>query len=261
MRAVRTCIGSVPLSAPAPGLSRPPQWFTGVPAVGGSIQLEHFGILGENACSIRCAFASVGTLFAMLHRGGAGLARLFTDTGCVPLLSQVIESRRQFDRLIQGYYELQAVSYVVSADLLLQLFRDYGFAQAEVIVGENLSGTSLIEQYRDSLKHRPRHVTRDLAELVAAGKLRVLVPRRCLHSKLYILRGPAGYRVIQGSANLTETARQASNQVNYVWYADVSDDDPWLRQVLRDYEAQRTDCQLFMGDLADLIRHRNDQDT
>jgi hypothetical protein len=85
--------------------------------------------------------------------------------------------------------------------------------------------------------------------------------RDAASTQLYILHGPSGYRVIQGSANLTETARAATNQVNYVWYADVRDDDPWLAQVLGDYALHRKDCQVFMGDLADLLRHSSDGDT
>jgi hypothetical protein len=41
----------------------------------------------------------------------------------------------------------------------------------------------------------------------------------------------------------------------------VGDDDPWLAQVLGDYEVHRKDCQVFMGDLADLLRHSSDADT
>ena len=189
------------------------------------------------------------------------MARLLTDTGWVPMLSQIIESRRHFDGLLHGYKELWAVSYVVSPDLLLGFFQRYGFASVEIVVGENLSGVSLVEQYRDRLKEKGKQVTCRLAELVEQGKLRILIPSRGIHSKLCILNGPAGYRVIQGSANLTETARQATNQVNYVWYADVPDGDPWLMQVRRDYEAHRRDCRLFMGDLADLMRHSADRDT
>ncbi len=61
------------------------------------------------------------------------------------MLSQIIESRRHSDRLVHGYQDAKAVSYVVSPDLLLSLFQDYGFAQAEIIVGEIVSGTSLAD--------------------------------------------------------------------------------------------------------------------
>ena len=49
--------------------------------------------------------------------------------------------------------------------------------------------------------------------------------------------------------------------MNYVWWADLAEDDPWLAHVWRDYDKQSKDCHLFMGDLADLIRHSSDRDT
>ncbi len=148
---------------------------------------------------------------------------MMMNAGPVPMFSQVIESRRDFDRLIRGYERLRAISYVVSLDLLLQLFQTYGFEQVEVLVGENLSGSSLADRYRESLSQKGEQVTCELAELVTNGRLRILVPRRCIHSKLYILGGAGAYRVIQGSLNLTETARQAWTQVNYVWWADLAE--------------------------------------
>ncbi len=73
---------------------------------------------------------------------------MMMNAGPVPMFSQVIESRRDFDRLIRGYERLRAISYVVSLDLLLQLFQTYGFEQVEVLVGENLSGSSLADRYK-----------------------------------------------------------------------------------------------------------------
>ncbi len=165
-----------------------------------------------------------------------------------PLLSRVLTRRREFDSLFEGYNRLQAISYVVSPDLLLHFFEERGLGEIEVVVGENLT-----EQYRRALSQKGRQVTAALAELVEQGKLRIFVPKRTIHSKLYLLQRDGMYRVIQGSANLTETARKAY-QVNYVWYADLTLDEPWLRQVLEDYGAHRRNCSLFMGDLVELFR-------
>jgi hypothetical protein len=178
----------------------------------------------------------------------------------VAVKSQVIAARRDFDRLLLGYDRLKAVSYVVSSELLLVLFNEYGFEQADVVVGDSMTGTSLIEQYRLSLRGRGVQTTRKVGELVADGKLRIYVPRRTLHSKLYILSRPSGFRIIQGSAKLTETACQASRQVNYVWYANLDDASPWLERLLGDYEAHRKDCELFMGGLAELVREADEPD-
>ena len=151
------------------------------------------------------------------------MAQVASVVGSPPLLSRVITRRPEFDSLFEGYNRLQAISYVVSPDLLLHFFEGGGLSEVEVIVGENLT-----EQYRQALSQKGRQVTTALAELVEQGKLRIFVPKRTIHSKLYVLRRNGLCRVIQGSANLTETARQAASQVNYVWYADLPSDDPWL---------------------------------
>lgn len=170
------------------------------------------------------------------------------------LLSRVITSHRDFDGLFEGYSTLQGVSYVVSPDLLLDFFQKRGFSQVEVVVGENLTGHHLLDQYRQSLSQKGTEVALALAQLVEQGKLRVLVPKRTVHSKLYLLRNERNYRVIQASANFTETARQATSQVNYAWYADLPPDDPWLAQVMDDYHAHTKDCAQFMGDLVELLK-------
>jgi hypothetical protein len=109
---------------------------------------------------------------------------MMMNVGPVRTFSQNIESRRDFDRLTHGYERLAAISYVVSPDLLLQLFQTYGFNQIEIVVGENLSGSSLVDRYRESLSQRGEQATRQLAELVRSERLRIWVPRRCIHSKL-----------------------------------------------------------------------------
>ena len=183
------------------------------------------------------------------------MAQVASVVGSPALLSRVITRRQEFDSLFEGYNRLQAISYVVSPDLLLHFFEKRGLSEIEVVVGENLT-----EQYRRALSQKGRQVTTALAELVEQGKLRIFVPKRTIHSKLYVLQGDGVYRVIQGSANLTETARQATNQVNYVWYADLAPDDPWLHRVLDDYKAHLQNCSLFMGDLVELFRQRPEQD-
>jgi hypothetical protein len=113
------------------------------------------------------------------------------------------------------------------------LFDEFGFEQVEVVVGDSITGPKLVEQYRNTLRDRGDQTTRKVAELVASGQLRIYVPRRTIHSKLYLLTTQTGVRIIQGGANLTDTARHASRQVNYVWYADLQFSSPWLTQVRR----------------------------
>ncbi len=184
------------------------------------------------------------------------MVQMTSTMGLAPLRSRVISRPQQFDKLFDGFHRLKAISYVVSPDLLLAFFEERGFDEVEIVVGENLA-----EQYRQVLSQKGQKVTQALAELIEQGKLKILVPKHTIHSKLYILQRDDGLRrIVQGSANLTETARRGASQVNYVWYGDFSQGDPWLAQVLGDYEIHLQDCSLFMGDLVELFRRRPDQD-
>ena len=184
------------------------------------------------------------------------MVQMTSTMGLAPLRSRVISRPQQFDKLFDGFHRLKAISYVVSPDLLLAFFEERGFEEVEIVVGENLA-----EQYRQVLSQKGQKVTQALAELIEQGKLKILVPKHTIHSKLYILQRDDGLRrIVQGSANLTETARRGASQVNYVWYGDFSQGDPWLAQVLDDYEIHLQDCSLFMGDLVELFRRRPDQD-
>jgi len=164
------------------------------------------------------------------------------------LRSQVILRRKDFEALFEGFSRLKAVSYVVSPDLLLEFLERRGFEAMEVVVGENLA-----EAYQQALAQKGAETTERLAELVRSGRLRIYIPDRTLHTKLYLLERPGQRRVIVTSANLTETARQASRQVNYAWYADLPPGHPWLKRMEGDYQAHLERCTLFLGDLAELF--------
>ncbi len=168
----------------------------------------------------------------------------------------VIDDRRKFEELFHGFTKLWAISYVVSPELLLDFFDKRGYTQVELLVGESLTA----ETYRQGLKEKGVQVTQRLAERVEDGTLRIYFPKVTVHSKFYILEGDSSSRVIVSSANLTETAHQASRQINYAWYRDVSPDDPWLHQRRQDYTAHFRNCQLFMGDLKELLRECPDSD-
>lgn len=165
----------------------------------------------------------------------------------------VISRRKEFEALFDGFTKLRVISYVVSPDLLLEFFDKRGYTEVEVIVGENLSAA-----YRQGLEQKGVEVTERLAERVESGTLRIFVPDRTIHSKLYILEGAGLIRVILSSANLTETARKAIRQTNYAWYADLPADHPWLRQVINDYKTHLQVCTPFMGDLIELFRQHQD---
>ena len=175
---------------------------------------------------------------------------LFQSLGDVE--TQVISRREDFEALFDGFTKMHAIAYVVSSDLLREFFQKRGYQEIEVVVGEELTEPAL----RQELQHKPIDVVEALASRVESGAMRVLVPRRSIHTKLYILEKTGLVRVIQTSANLTETARKAS-QVNYAWYADLPAGDDFVERVLRDYRAHAKGCSLFMGELIDLFKDRD----
>ncbi len=180
----------------------------------------------------------------------------FTSNSIPPLHTVVISRKQNFENLFEGFTKLWAISYVVSPDLLLEFFDRRGYTEVEVLVGENLS-----KQYQQDLERKGIEVTERLLERVEDGILRIFIPKeRIIHTKLYILEGHSSDRVIVSSANFTETARQASRQINYAWYADLPVDDPLLLKVRQDYQSHLKDCFLFMGDLRELLDKHKDLD-
>lgn len=175
--------------------------------------------------------------------------------GSARVTTRLIERRRDFDALFDGFVRLRAISYVSSPDLLLDFFDQRGFTEVELVVGE-----SLAPPYREALAARGVDTVLRLAARMESGALRVLVPPRTLHTKLYILERFDAVRVIQTSANFTESARHA-RQVNYAWVLETTPGDPFLQRVMADYDAHAADGTVFMGDLMELLRdHRDDRD-
>jgi len=166
------------------------------------------------------------------------------------LQTAVITRREHFDRLFDGFTRLRCISYVTSGTLLLELMEQRGFQSVELIVGDSLAALE-----RESLAEEGAPVVERLASLVENGKLTVHVPKRTNHSKLYVLNGAGPTtRVIQTSANFTETARKATNQTNYAWFVDLAADHSALKRILADYTQHMKGCSPFLGDLLDLIR-------
>ena len=169
--------------------------------------------------------------------------------------SVVITRQRDFDALFQGFTYLRAVSYVTSASLLLDLMENRGFRRVELLVGENVSSQHLKEE----LTHGDRPIVDRIASAVESGILRILVPKRSIHSKFYLLGNGQFSRLIVTSANLTETARRAIAQTNYAWYVDVPAGHPMLIRAERDYQEHCDGATLFMGDLVQLLKKRQRQ--
>jgi len=175
---------------------------------------------------------------------------LFQGLGHVE--TKVIARREDFEALFDGFTKMRAIAYVVSSDLLREFFEKRGYQDIEVVVGEDLTEPAL----RQELQDKPIEVLEALATRVENGSLRILIPRRSIHTKLYILEKPGLVRVMQTSANLTDTARKAS-QVNYAWYADLQAGDNFVEKVLQDYRAHTKGCSPFMGELMALFKERD----
>lgn len=185
-----------------------------------------------------------------------GQTSLFAANSTPPLRTMVISRRQNFENLFEGFTRLWAISYVVSPDLLLEFFDRRGYTEVEMLVGENLS-----KQYQQDLERKGIEITERLLERMEDNTLRIFIPReRIIHTKLYILEGRGSARLIVSSANFTETARQASRQINYAWYTDLQVDDPLLLKVRQDYQSHLKDCFLFMGDLRELLHKHEDLD-
>jgi hypothetical protein len=168
------------------------------------------------------------------------------------LQTVVISRQRDFDALFDGFVEMRAVSYVTSARLLLDFMENRGSRKVEVLVGENVT----VQQLKEDLKHQERSITERIASEVEAGTLRILAPKRTIYSKFFVLRNDESLRLIVTSANLSETARRATSQINYGWYLDVPSGHPMLIRAERDYQQHCDGASLFMGDLLQLLTKR-----
>ncbi|MBC8274080.1 MAG: phospholipase D family protein, partial [Chloroflexi bacterium] len=166
------------------------------------------------------------------HLQQKGILQADLFAGLSPLQTRLIARRNDFEELFDGFIKMRAISYVVSPDLLLEFFDQRGYSEIEIVVGENLS-----EVYRKDLEQKGVEVTDRLAEYVERGVLRIFVPTRTIHTKLYILERPELVRVIQTSANLTVTAQEARRQINYAWYLDIPSGHPLLDRLNQDYQS------------------------
>lgn len=189
---------------------------------------------------------------AAKHSGKASVTQLGLLFPPPTIKTAVFSRPGEFESLFEGFKQLKATSYVVSPKTLLDFQERHGLEQIELIVGENLTS-----QYKSGLEGREELVER-LADLTDRNLLTIWLPPRTIHTKLYILSNGDRHRVIQTSANLTETARDASRQTNYGWHVDVETGHPFLDQVLDDFAVHKRRCKRFMEDLLELFDQRTD---
>jgi hypothetical protein len=193
---------------------------------------------------------------ALFGRLGGSMTQplLMMNHGLEAIHTLVISRQRDFDGLFEGFTGLQAISYVSSADLLLEFLDKRGFEHIELLVGENLD----TKQLKEDLARKDPTVTVRLAEELEAGRLRLFVPPRPVHTKFYILSRGEEFRLVMTSANLSRAAQRASGQVNYAWYLDLQGGHPFMEQMKKDFQTHCKGADLFMGDLTELFKRRRD---
>jgi len=164
------------------------------------------------------------------------------------LKTKLITGQADWDELFNGFVSMRAVSYVTSPDLLMR-FIDSGYAQIEILVGENLATS-----YKASLKDKIEVVER-LVDLVNDGTMTIYFSKRTIHSKFYLLENDRCCRVIVGSPNLSLTARDAKRQINYVIYLDLPRQSAYVKMFESDFQTHLKRCRKikFMEDLLGLF--------
>src|SRR5437667_7021771 len=167
------------------------------------------------------------------------LPAFILETGA-PFRLELIRSTKAFEKLFEGFEKVRAITYVAQARGLLDLFEKFGSSDLEVILGESFTDVrgTLDSQILDRLCTK-----------VDEGTLRVYVPRKTIHSKMYILEKPGLVRVIYGSRNLYPTSSWDSVAV-----FDLSPRDPIALQFVGHYQEHMEGCSLFLGDLVEQLR-------
>ena len=142
-----------------------------------------------------------------------------------------------WEELFDGFTALQAITFSSSLEMLLRLAdrlddMEIVFGSESILSREHLAlaqasqtiqaygfGDALVDQKAlvEALARLLGRTGQRLLERVATGTLRFRLLRgRPSHEKLYLLSGPAGRRVITGSANLSLAAFEGRQQEVYV---------------------------------------------
>ena len=174
-------------------------------------------------------------------------ADLFADAGLRPAAKPLTVFRAEligcedatWEELFAGFTSLKAITFSSSIEFLVRLAdrlddAEIVFGSESILSKEHLalaqaSQTVSAYGFADALVDH-KALTEGLAQLlgrggrsllarVVAGSLRFRLLRgRPSHEKLYLLSGPAGWRVVTGSANLSLAAFEGRQQEIYVTF-------------------------------------------
>jgi hypothetical protein len=166
----------------------------------------------------------------------------------------IVATDREFSPHFQGFKSLKCVSYVTSLHWLLEFLEKNTFESIEIIIGKEASDLKPEDILKEELRKDDVEMVNKILELTRDNKLRIYIANRIIHSKFYILEGDKSIRAIQGSANLTLSARRGK-QINYMWEfnLDPDKDAELIKKFYKDYEKHMEYCSLFMGDLMEMV--------
>ncbi len=153
---------------------------------------------------------------------------------------ELIRSTKGFERLLEGYEKVKAITYVAQAQNVLDFFEKHRYSQVELVLGESFTDV------RGSLD---ASVLAKLTGYMEEGSLRVYAPRKTIHSKLYILEKGGAVRILHGSRNLYPTGSWDSVAVY-----DLPLEHPAVKEFVRHYQDHVEGCSLFLGDLVEHLR-------
>lgn len=157
----------------------------------------------------------------------------------VPFQLELIRSTKGFERLLEGFETVRAITYVAQAQSVLDFF-SRGYSKVELVLGETFTDV------RGSLD--PSALEK-LTVHMEEGRLRLYTPRKTIHSKLYILEKPGLVRILHGSRNLYPTGSW-----DPVAVYDLTASDSVAKEFVRHYEEHLEGCSLFLGDLVEHLR-------
>ena len=173
----------------------------------------------------------------------------------------IVGNDTEFDAHLSGFKTLKAVSYVVSIKWLIEFLEKNEFERIEILVGKEVSDLNPEEVLKDEIEKDKSGLLNKLMKLVEEERLLIYTSNRIVHSKFYILSGEKTIRVIQGSANLTISARKGK-QVNYLWEWNLKkgQDNNMIEKFNADFELHRKYCMFFMHDLFEMLKDSEDED-
>ncbi len=168
--------------------------------------------------------------------------------------SFLVSADKEFAPHFYGFSSLKCVSYVVSLKWLLEFLERNAFESIEIVVGKEVSDLLPEDVLREELGREKDEMIERMLSLLQEGRLKIYIGDRIIHSKFYILNGNGSVRVMQGSANLTLSARRGK-QVNYMWEwnLDPTRDMALIHRFQADYEQHRKYCSPFMQDLMEMV--------